>query len=218
MDFSGKMSKDREENMHIPSSAMGAAQCGSSCSQLLGCPGSAQLSSARLSSAAPGPCLELSVEGFSKEIRRFLHLWLSPIEASEYENTVQGQKECISEVRKRQKLCFLYRPRGIKYVKRELAFQTQSTSWVLRAGQPMAIPSHPTGQSLALQGQPDLHPQLMDAPASPLTGANGQEELENSILGTCGVPPSNPRIWRRCLECRKSLGEGRSREAATSLG
>lgn len=65
--------------------------------------GSAQLSSARLGSAAPGPRLGLSVEGFSRETRRFLRLWLYRTEAAMYEPTVQRQQERSSEMQKRQK-------------------------------------------------------------------------------------------------------------------
>lgn len=64
---------------------------------------SAQLSSARLGSVAPGPRLGLSVEGFSRETRRFLRLWLYRTEAAMYEPTVQRQQERSSEMQKRQK-------------------------------------------------------------------------------------------------------------------
>ena len=64
-------------------------------------PGLAELNSARLNAVAPGPCLGLSVEGFSRETRRFLSLWLSQIEAAKYETTVQRQQECSSETQKR---------------------------------------------------------------------------------------------------------------------
>lgn len=64
---------------------------------------SAQLGSARLGSAAPGPRLGLSVEGFSRDTRRFLRLWLYRTEAAMYEPTAQRQQERSSEMQKRQK-------------------------------------------------------------------------------------------------------------------
>lgn len=61
-------------------------------------PGLAQLSSAGLISAASGP--QLSVEGFSKQTRKFLHLWLSGVGN---ETTAQRQQECSSGRQNRQK-------------------------------------------------------------------------------------------------------------------
>lgn len=63
----------------------------------------AQPNSAGLGSTVPGPCLRLSVGGFSRDTRGFLHLWLSQIEKVKYETTVQRQQECGSEMQKRQK-------------------------------------------------------------------------------------------------------------------
>lgn len=44
VDFPEQQGEDRGENKHVPRSPVKAAQCGSSCSQLLACPAPAWLS------------------------------------------------------------------------------------------------------------------------------------------------------------------------------
>lgn len=72
------------------------------------------------------------------------------------------------------------------------SLQPRSSFWARGPGLPAATPSHPTHPSLALRGAARPSSST-DAPASALTGVRGQEELKDSILGTCRVPSRNPR-------------------------